>query len=434
MGIEQITLLLFAALFFFLIIGTPVAFALGGVAIVFTYFLWGTQGLANVPLVLYSQMSPSLLAIPLFLLMANVLQRSGIADELYEAIYRWSGGLPGGLAIGTVAICTIFAAMSGVSGAATIAMGLVAIPSMLKRGYSKQLAIGSVAAGGVLGIVIPPSVIMIIYATLVRVSVGQLFFSGILPGVMIAVMHMIYIGIRSGFSKSYGPPLPAEERFSWKEKIVSLKMLILPILLIFSVLGAIYGGVATPTEAAGVGAFGAIICAIVNRKFNLKLVNESVRSTLSIVCMIMWIVGSAAIFNSVYVAVGGRDLITSFVTGLDVSPYMILIFMSLTLFFLGMIMDDYAVVMLAAPIYSPLIVALGFNPVWFGCLFILNMQMAYLTPPFGFVLFYLKGIVPKGVTMGDIYLAVIPFIIIQALGVALVIIFPQIALYLPSLL
>lgn len=434
MGIEQITLLLFAALFFFLIIGTPVAFALGGVAIVFTYFLWGPQGLANVPLVLYSQMSPSLLAIPLFLLMANVLQRSGIADELYEAIYRWSGGLPGGLAIGTVAICTIFAAMSGVSGAATIAMGLVAIPSMLKRGYSKQLAIGSVAAGGVLGIVIPPSVIMIIYATLVRVSVGQLFFSGILPGVMIAVMHMIYIGIRSGFSKSYGPPLPAEERFSWKEKIVSLKMLILPILLIFSVLGAIYGGVATPTEAAGVGAFGAIICAIVNRKFNLKLVNESVRSTLSIVCMIMWIVGSAAIFNSVYVAVGGRDLITSFVTGLDVSPYMILIFMSLTLFFLGMIMDDYAVVMLAAPIYSPLIVALGFNPVWFGCLFILNMQMAYLTPPFGFVLFYLKGIVPKGVTMGDIYLAVIPFIIIQALGVALVIIFPQIALYLPSLL
>lgn len=434
MGIELITALMFVSLFFFLLMGVPVAFALGGITVIFTIILWGIEGLSNIPLVIFNQMSPTLLALPLFLLMASVLERSGLADAMYEAIYRWIGFVPGGLAMGTVLICTIFAAMSGVSGAATIAMGLVSIPSMLKRNYNKHLAIGCVAAGGVLGIVIPPSVIMIIYATAVRISVGKLFFAGVIPGVLVAVMHMIYIGIRSALDPSYGPPIPPEEKVSFKEKLISLKTLILPAILIFSVLGVIYTGIATPTEAAAVGALGAFICAVIHGRFNLKLVTEVIRSTLGITCMVMWIVAAASIFNSLYIAVGGRELIVNMVTGWDVSPWLIIIGMQLSLFFLGMIMDDYAIVMLTAPIYAPIVAAMGFDPIWFGVLFILNMQMAYLTPPFGFNLFYLKGVVPKGITMGDIYTSVIPFIAIQALGLALVMAFPKIALWLPNLL
>ncbi len=434
MGIELTTLVLFLSLFFLLLIGTPVAFALGCVSVIFTIFLWGPQGLANIPLVIMNQLSPTLLALPLFLLMAAVLERSGIADDLYEAIYRWTGFLPGGLAIGTVFICTIFAAMSGVSGAATVAMGLVAIPSMLKRNYSKHLAVGCVAAGGVLGIVIPPSVIMILYASVVKVSVGNLFFAGIVPGIIVAALHILYIGLRSARNPNYGPPLPPEEKFSLKEKVGALKRLLLPGLIVLSVLGVIYTGIATPTEAAGIGAFGAFISAALHRRLNAKLMNESLQSTLAITCMIMWVVAAASIFNSLYVAIGGRDLLINLITGLEVSPWFILIGMQLSLFFLGMIMDDYAILMLAAPIYAPIVEALGFNPIWFGVLFILNMQMAYLTPPFGFNLFYLKGVVPKGITMGDIYVSVIPFVIMQALGLALVMAFPALATWLPGFL
>ena len=431
MEIEIITLLMFLSLFVLLGLGVPVAFALGAISIVFTIYLWGPQGLSNIPLVIYSEIGTGLLPIPLFLLMASVLERSGIADSLYEAIYRWTSNTPGGLAMGTVLIGTIFAAMSGVSGAATIAMGLVAIPSMLKRNYSKHLAIGSVAAGGVLGIVIPPSVIMIIYATVVRESVGALFFSGIVPGVMIALMHMIYIRVQSARDPHYGPPIG--ESIPLKEKIASLKSLILPIILIFTVLYVIYGGVANPTEAAGIGAFGAFVCAAVNKRLNMGLVNESIRSTLGLVCMIIWIVACASIFNSTYVAVGGRELIVGAIEGLDISPFAIIILMHVILFLMGMVMDDYAVVMLAAPIFHPVVVMLGFDPIWFGLTFILNKQMSYLTPPFGFTLFYLKGIVPKNVNMADIYRSVIPFVLIQALGLILVLAFPALATWLPSL-
>jgi tripartite ATP-independent transporter DctM subunit len=218
MGIELITILLFTSLLLLLAIGVPVGFALGSLSVIFTVLLWGPAGLGNIPLVIFRQASPVLLALPLFLLMASVLERSGIADALYEAIYRWTDFLAGGLAMGTVLICTIFAAMSGVSGAATVSMGLIAIPSMLKRGYDKHLATGSVAAGGVLGIVIPPSVIMIIYASITRVSVGRMFFGGIVPGVLIACMHMAYIGVKCARNPTLGPPIPPEERVSLAKK------------------------------------------------------------------------------------------------------------------------------------------------------------------------------------------------------------------------
>jgi len=433
MSIEIITLLIFGTLFLLLALGVPVAFGLGAVGVGFTILLWGAPALFNMAVVIFKNMSSAvLLAVPLFLLMANFLQHSGIADTAYETAYRWMGPLRGGLAMGTVAICTMFAAMSGVSGAATVTMGLIAIPSMLKRNYNKLIAVGCVAAGGVLGIVIPPSVIMILYASFTRESVGGLFFGGIVPGVIVAILHMSYIGIRSYLQPNMAPAIAPEDRVSWREKFVSLRAIILPILLIILVLGSIWTGAATPTEAAGVGALGAFICAAIYRRVNWQMLNDSIRTTLRITCMVMWIVAAATAFNSLYVAVGARELVTELILGLEVNRWFILVGMQLTLFFLGCIMDDYAIVMLAAPIYVPIIKILGFDPLWFGILFILNMQMAYLTPPYGFNLFYLRGIVPKGITMGDIYRSIVPFVAMQGIGLILVMIFPQLALFLPN--
>jgi len=434
MSIEIITLLIFGTLFLLLALGVPVAFALGAVGVGFTIFLWGAPSLFNMAIVIFKNMSSAvLLAIPLFLLMANLLQHSGIADTAYETAYRWMGPLRGGLAMGTVLICTAFAAMSGVSGAATVTMGLIAIPSMLKRGYDKRIAVGCVAAGGVLGIVIPPSVIMILYASFTRESVGGLFFGGIVPGVLIAMLHVIYIGIRSYLQPNLAPAIAPEDRVGWREKIVSLRAIVLPVVLIVLVLGSIWTGAATPTEAAGVGALGALLCAAIYRRVNWNMLNDSIRTTLRITCMVMWIVAAATAFNSLYVAIGARELVTDLILSLEVNPWIILIGMQITLFFFGCIMDDYAIVMLAAPIYVPIINTLGFDSLWFGILFILNMQMAYLTPPYGFNLFYLKGIVPKGVTMGDIYRSIVPFVLLQGTGLVLVMIFPQLALWLPSM-
>jgi len=433
MSIEIITLLIFGTLFLLLALGVPVAFGLGAVGVGFTILLWGAPALFNMAVVIFKNMSSAvLLAVPLFLLMANFLQHSGIADTAYETAYRWMGPLRGGLAMGTVAICTMFAAMSGVSGAATVTMGLIAIPSMLKRNYNKLIAVGCVAAGGVLGIVIPPSVIMILYASFTRESVGGLFFGGIVPGVIVAILHMSYIGIRSYLQPNMAPAIAPEDRVGWREKFVSLRAIILPILLIILVLGSIWTGAATPTEAAGVGALGAFICAAIYRRVNWQMLNDSIRTTLRITCMVMWIVAAATAFNSLYVAVGARELVTELILGLEVNRWFILVGMQLTLFFLGCIMDDYAIVMLAAPIYVPIIKILGFDPLWFGILFILNMQMAYLTPPYGFNLFYLRGIVPKGITMGDIYRSIVPFVAMQGIGLILVMIFPQLALFLPN--
>lgn len=434
MSIEIITLLIFGTLFLLLALGVPVVFALGAVGVSFTVFLWGTPALFNMSVVIFKNMSSAvLLAIPLFLLMANLLQHSGIADTAYETAYRWLGPLRGGLAMGTVIICTAFAAMSGVSGAATVTMGLIAIPSMLKRNYSKQIAVGCVAAGGVLGIVIPPSVIMILYASFTRESVGGLFFGGIVPGLLIAMLHVTYIGIRSYLQPNLAPSIAPEERVGWREKFISLRAIILPVILVILVLGSIWTGAATPTEAAGVGALGALLCAAIYRRVSWNMLNDSIRTTLRITCMVMWIVAAATAFNSLYVAIGARELVTDLILSLEINRWIILIGMQITLFFFGCIMDDYAIVMLAAPIYVPIINTLGFDSLWFGILFILNMQMAYLTPPYGFNLFYLKGIVPKGVTMGDIYRSIIPFVLLQGTGLILVMIFPQLALWLPSM-
>lgn len=435
MSIELMTLLLFGSLFLLLAVGMPVAFALAGATVVYGYILLGSKAFYIVTTHIYgSMLNEILLAIPLFFLMAHVLQHSGLADELYGTIHQWLGGIKGGLAMGTVIICTLFAAMSGISGAATVAMGLIALPAMLKRNYDKRIAVGCIAAGGVLGILIPPSVIMILYAMISRESVGGMFFGGVIPGLVLSGLFIIYIGIRSALQPHLGPPVPLEERANLKQRIISLKSVVLPIALVVLVLGSIYTGAATPTEAAGVGAIGAFICAIIYRRLNWRVLVDIVRGTFKVTGMVMWIVAAAAAFTGLYIALGAQALIIDVVTGLPVNPWAVLIGIQVVLFLFGMIMDDFAIVMLCAPIFVPIVRALGFDTLWFGILFIVNMQMAFLTPPFGYNLFYLRGVAPKGVTMGDIYRSIIPFVGLQALGLALVMIFPRLALWLPSMM
>lgn len=435
MDILTITLLMFGIMLVLLMTGLPVGFALGGSALIFTYFLWGPKAIGTIAYAAFDAWTPTILiAAPLFLLMGTILKESGIADEIYEMFYRWMGGVSGGLAIGTVIICTIFAAIMGISGASTITMGMIALPSMMKRSYDKNIILGSIAAGGVLGILIPPSVIMIVYALIAGESVGDLFAGGLVPGILCALLFCIYIGVRCYFQPELAPALPKDDRASLAEKVASLKGVIMPVILIFLVLGTIYTGISTPTEAGAIGAMGAFVCAAVKKKLTLTVTWDAMKQTFMIVGMVGWIMLGAALFNNLYRAVGAQRLILELVAGLGVQPIMVLIFMMISLFFLGMLMDDFAIVMLCTPIFVPIVKALGFNSLWFAILFIMNMQIAYLTPPYGFNLFYLKSIVPEEITMGDIYKSVIWFVCLQIVALILVIVFPQIALWLPNLL
>jgi len=435
MSIELITLLLFGALLLFLALGLPLSFVLGGVGMVGCYFLWGSKGLFVVTAQAYGAMGKfTLLAIPLFILMAMVLERAGVADDLYTMMHRWMGPVRGGLAIGTVLICAIFAAMSGISATATVSMGLIALPAMVKRGYDKILAMGVISGGGALGILIPPSVPMILYATLTGESIGGLFAGGVFPGLLLALIFILYIGIRCFFQPRMGPALPREERATWREKFISLKAVALPVVIIVMVLGSIYAGVCTATEAAALGCLGAVISAGVYRKLNWTLLKESCHRTASLTAMIIWILIGAYCFTSVYTGTGAHELMEHLLLSIPGGRYAILITIQMVFFILGCILDPAGIIMICTPVFVPVIKSLGFDPLWFGVLFIMNMEMGYLTPPFGFNLFYMKAIAPPGVTMTDIYRSVVPFVALQGLGLAIVIIFPEIALWFPRML
>jgi tripartite ATP-independent transporter DctM subunit len=435
MSIELITLLLFGALLLFLALGLPLSFVLGGVGMVGCYFLWGSKGLFVAAAQAYGAMGKfTLLAIPLFILMAMVLERAGVADDLYTMMHRWMGPLRGGLAIGTVLICAIFAAMSGISATATVSMGLIALPAMLKRGYDKILAMGVISGGGALGILIPPSVPMILYATLTGESIGGLFAGGVFPGLLLAVIFILYIGIRCFFQPRMGPALPKGERATWQEKFISLKAVALPVVIIVMVLGSIYAGICTATEAAALGCLGAVISSGVYRKLTWALLKESCHRTASLTAMIIWILIGAYCFTSVYTGTGAHELMERLLLSIPGGRYAILITIQMVFFILGCILDPAGIIMICTPVFVPVIKSLGFDPLWFGVLFIMNMEMGYLTPPFGFNLFYMKAIAPAGVTMADIYQSVVPFVALQALGLAIVIIFPEIALWFPRML
>jgi len=433
MSIELLTVLFFLSLLVFLLLGLPLSFVLGGVPIVFIYFTWGPEAFYMVAAQTWGTMNKfTLVAIPLFIFMAMILERSGVANDLYEMMYLWFGPLRGGLAIGTVVICAIFSAMCGISGAAVVSMGTIALPSMLKRNYDKRMAVGCINSGGGWGILIPPSVIMILYALISGESVGRLFAGGVFPGLLLLILVSSYIGIRCFLQPDLGPALPAEERGDWKRKLTALRAVLLPIIIVLLVLGSIIFGITTPTESAAMGVLGALISALVYRQLTWKVVMEANLRTLKLTGMIMWILFGAYCFSAAYHGMGAPQLIEDIMGHIPGGPWGTIIFIQVVIFLLAMVLDPAGIMMITVPIFLPFVIAHGFDPIWFGILFVINMEIGYMTPPFGFNLFYMKGIVPPSITMGDIYRSVIPFTIVESIGLALVMIFPEIATWLPN--
>lgn len=436
MNVEFITLLMFGSLMVLLACGLPIGLCTGGLAVIFTAWLWGPEALFMVASRGFGWMSnEALVAIPMFVFMAGMLSKAGIVDDLFDAVYIWAGPLKGGLAVITVVISTIMAAMSGIVGATEVTMGLVALPAMLKRKYDKGIALGCVAAGGSLGYLIPPSILFVLYGMAAEESVGKLFLGGVLPGILLALLYIVYIIIRAYLQPDLAPSLPKEERqLSQKEKILLLRHLLLPLALIFLVMGSIYAGVATVTEASSVGALGSIAIAIVHRRLNWPDLKETAYATIRVVSMIFWLVIGSSAFISVYTAVGGSEFAQNLITAMPFGRWGVLVLMQIILIFLGCFIDWAGILMLTIPIFLPIIKSQGFDPIWYGVLFNMNMQISCLSPPFGPALFYLKGITPPGITMVDIYRGVFPFSLIQILALVLCMIFPQIIMFLPSIM
>ncbi|MFP4571734.1 MAG: TRAP transporter large permease subunit [Desulfobacterales bacterium] len=435
MSIELLTILFFGALLVFLLTGLPLAFVLGGVSIIFLYFTADIGMMYMIAMQAWDAMNKFVLvAIPLFIFMAMILEKSGTARDLYEMMYVWFGALPGGLAIGTVAICAIFSAMCGISGAAVVGMGTIALPSMLSYNYDKRMAVGCINSGGGWGILIPPSIIMILYAIITGESVGRLFAGGIMPGLLLFVLVSLYIGIRCYFQPHLGPPLPPEERGDWGRRLRTMKSVILPILIVFMVLGSIVLGIATPTEAAAVGVLGSLISAVIYRQLTFSVIRDACLRTFRLTGMIVWILFGAYCFTAAYHGMGAPGLIEDLMTFIPGGPWGTIIFMQVIIFLLAMVLDPAGIMMICVPIFVPVIKSLGFDPIWFGILFIINMEIGYMTPPFGFNLFYMKGIVPPEISMMDIYRSVIPYTLVELVGLGIVMAFPPIVLWLPNLL
>ncbi len=435
LSIELLTLLFFGLLFVFIMMGVPLAFVLGGLSVIFLFFEQGSVAFYLIASKMWDLMeTSSLIAIPLYVFMAMILERSGVAHDLYRMMHLWWGGVRGGLAFGTVAICTIFAAMSGISGAAVVTMGTIALPQMLDRGYDKRLALGAINAGGGWGILIPPSILMVLYALISEVSVGKLFAAGVMPGLLLFGLVSIYIIVRCWIQPELGPALPVEERANWSEKFKALSAVLLPIFIIFIVLGAIFGGFATVTEAAAVGVFGALVASLVNRRLSWQVVSQSALRTFRLTTIITWIVFAAHAYSMAYTAMGAESFITGLTEQIPGGKWGALAFMMFVLFILGMVLDPVGIMLITLPVFLPLVKLHGFDPVWFGILFVVMMEISYMTPPFGFNLFYLRSVAPPEVTMKDIYWSVCPYTVVELTGLFIIVAFPVIALWLPNLL
>jgi len=446
-GIAKLTFLMFGSLALLLMMGLPMAFVVGGLGVVFIYLVGGQTMLNIIPTRIFPLMAnPDLAAIPLFIFMASMLERAGLIEEMFDVVYKWMGGLRGGLAAATILASTILAAMVGVIGAAVVTMGIIALPAMLKRKYDHKIALGSIMAGGTLGILIPPSILAILYAVVAQQSVGQLYLGSVLPGLMLSGMYIAYVVIRSWINPSLGPSLPKSERVTWPEKFKLLLNLIAPIFLVFLVLGLLFGGIATPVEAAGIGSFGAMVVAAMHRRFNLKILREASITTARASAMVLWIIFGASIFVGFFILQGGQAFITESILGTGLHPYGILFLMMLILIFLGMFLDWVGILLLTVPIFVPIIKSLSFHGLlglpavadsdeilWFGVLYLVNMQMSFLSPPFGYALFYLRGVCPPEISMATIFKSSLVFLAIQAIGLLLCILIPDIITYLPRI-
>ena len=451
MGLEidifWLTVLMFGSLAILLLAGLPLSFVTGGLACVFLFLFGDIQMLNIIPSRIFPLMTDyQLSAIPLFIFMASMLERAGIIEELFDMVYKILGGLRGGLAISTIIASTVLAAMCGVIGATEVTMGLIALPAMMKKNYHPTIACGSILAGGTLGILIPPSILAILFAVVAQQSVGELFIGAVIPGLILSSLYIAFVIAYTTVKPEAGPALPPEERVSTREKVRLLGNMFAPLALVTLVLGIIFAGIATPVEAAGVGTFGAVVVAAMHRRLSWENLRAATMTTLRVTGMVLWIIFGATLFVGFYVVNGGQAFVNEALIGTGLGPYGILIVMMIMLVVLGMFLDWVGILLLAVPIFVPIMKSMSFDgvfglpgvaphelPLWFGIVYMVNMQMSFLSPPFGYALFYLKSVAPPGVTMAQIYRASLPFLCLQIVGLSICIIFPEVVLWLPRL-
>ena len=426
LGIEGATGLMFAMLLVLLVTGIPLAYVTLLVALVFALGWFGPMAVPLITSRVYSFVSSFVfVSVPMFVLMAAILDRSGIARDLFDAMRLFGGRLRGGIAIQTILVAVILAAMSGIIGGEVVLLGLIALPQMLRLGYDKNLAIGVVCAGGALGTMVPPSIVLIIYGLTANVSIGDLFTAAFVPGLMLAGFYVAYVLIRAYLNPAVAPVVEGP-RATTAEKLRLAKGLFLPILVVIGVLGSIYGGIASVTEASAIGVIGVTLSTLIRGELTVELLVGAAKQTLRTVGMIVWIGIGASALVGVFNLMGGINFVSNLITGISDNPTVVILFMMAILFVLGMFLDWVGIALLCMPIFVPIVVKMGFDPVWFGVVFAMNMQVSFLSPPFGPAAFYLKSVAPPDISLGDIFKSLLPFIAMQVLAVAILIIFPGI--------
>jgi len=436
---ELITILMFGGALVGILLGYPLGVILGGVSMVVGYLCLGEPifNLFRIRLLTFVE-HYVLLAVPLFVFMGVMVEKSGAAERLYGGLYSWFGGLRGGLAIATILMGVLLAACVGVIAASVITMGLIAIPSMIKRGYSKELACGSVCSGGSLGILIPPSVMLVLYGPNAGISVGKLFVGAIVPGLVLAGLYVGYTLVRCWLSPSMAPPIPVEERAIPLLKKINILVtgILPPLFLILAVLGSIFFGVAAPTEAAAVGCVAAVVLAAAYRRFNWQTLKEATLQTMKVSCMAFFIAFGATMFTGAFLKLGGGEVVTNLLLSTPGGKWGVFALIMFIVFILGMFIDWIGILFIMVPLITPIGDTLGFDPVWFAIMVCVNLQMSFMTPPFAYSIFYLKGIaLPEWeITTAQIIRGVIPFVILIIIALGLLILFPQLILWLPQLM
>jgi len=432
---ELIALLMFSSMMVMLLTGQRIFGAIGFVAVVSALILWGDGGseIAFSAAAKLMKWYP-LLTLPLFIYMGYILSESGIADDLYRMFHVWMGPLRGGLAIGTIGLMVAISAMNGLSVAGMAIGASIAMPELLRRGYDKIMVTGVIQAGSSLGILVPPSVVLVLYGMIARQPIGQLWLAGVFPGLLMAGLFVLYIAIRCRIQPELGPVLPPEERqVGWIEKFRLLRAGILPLVIFFSMTGLFLMGITSLVESSAVGATAATLAALVKGRLTRRVMEATMRKTLAISCMFMWIILAALCFGAVFDGLGAvRAIEGFFIDRLGLGPWEILIMMQLSYLLMGMFLDDTAMLVIVAPLYVPLVGNLGFDLVWYGVLYTITCQIAYMTPPFGYNLFLMRAMAPPEITLADIYRSIIPFVLVMMVGLALVMAVPGIAMWLPD--
>ena len=436
MSYEMIAILMFSSMLLMLLTGQRVFAAIGFVSAAAALLLWGGDSAFEMPFNAAFKLFNwyPLLTLPLFVYMGYILSETGIADDLYTAFHVWFGGLRGGLAVGTIGLMVVISAMNGLSVAGMAIGATIALPEMLKRGYDKVMITGVIQAGSSLGILVPPSVVLVLYGMIARQPVSQLWLAGAIPGLMMASLFILYIIVRCRLQPELGPTVAKEDRdMPLGAKLKLLRAGITPFLIFFFMTGLFVMGVTSLVESSAVGATTATIAALIKRRVTWNVMHQTIKKTLGVSCMFLWIILAALNFGAVFDGIGAVKAIESlFITNWHLSPWEVLIMMQLSYIVMGMFLDDTAMLVIVAPLYVPLVVALGFDPIWYGVLYTITCQIAYMTPPFGYNLFLMRAMAPPEISLTDIYRSIIPFVLVMVFGLAIVIAFPQVALWLPE--